>query len=182
MRHLPFMRNGARGRLLLYLVAFPGAVALDIVTPLGVADWLLEVILVWIASFWGSQRETGVVTAIATLTIIGGMWTSPAATVPFWMGALNRLVATVVMWTIANAANRRRAAEEAQRRARAEIRILQGLLPICAACKSIKTKEGEWQRLESYLTTHSEAQLTHGLCPACAAIYMAQLPGNQPQE
>lgn len=170
-----------RGRILLYIVAFPVTVFLDIITPLGVADWLLEVILVWVASFWGGRRETRLVTLAATIAIIGGIWSSPETVTPFWMGALNRLAAMIVMWTMANAANRRRAAEEAQRKARAEIKILQGLLPICAACKSIRTADGEWARLESYLTTHSEAELTHCLCPTCAAGYMAQLPPRQPE-
>ena len=170
----------ARSRLLLYLVAFPGAVALDLVTPLGVADWLIEVILVWVATVWGGRREVQVVTVIASATMIAGLWSSPATAVPFWMGALNRLVAIVVMWTMANVADRRQAAEQAQREAAAELKRLQRLLPICAACKSIRGEGGEWHRIEAYLSAHSGAQLTHGLCPSCAAKYMQELSNDMP--
>jgi hypothetical protein len=165
---------GARGRVLLYALAFPGAVALDIMTPLAIADWLLEVILVWIASVWGNRREMRVVAATASVTVIPGLWSSPVAGTPFWMGVLNRLAAIVVMWTIVHVAYRHRSAEE-QRKAAAQIKVLHGLLPICAACKAIRNERGEWRRLESYLLDNSEAILTHGLCPQCAAKFMEGL-------
>jgi len=49
----------------------------------------------------------------------------------------------------------------------AEVRTLRGLLPICAWCKKIRTESGEWTDLESYITTHSEAKFSHGVCPHC---------------
>lgn len=176
MRSVPYgTKFASKGRVLVYAAAFAGAVALDAVTPLGVADWLIEVLLVWVASTFGSRRETRIIAAVGTLTMVLGLWTSPTADVPFWMAALNRLVAITVMWTMVVSAERRRAAEEAAEHAAAEIKVLRGLLPICAECKAIRNTEGEWQRLESYLSTHSEAQLSHGLCPECAAKYMAEL-------
>jgi hypothetical protein len=178
MSERPATPGSAYGRILLYSLAFPGAVALDVVTPAGVADWLIEVILVWIASVWGGKREAIVVSAIGSVTMIIGLWTSPAMLVPFWMGAMNRMVAIVAMWTMVHVTNRRRSAEDAERRAAAEIKVLRGLLPICAACKSIRTEKGDWQRLETYLSANSEAQLTHSLCPGCAAKYMEQLSGT----
>ncbi len=48
-----------------------------------------------------------------------------------------------------------------------EIRVLRGFLPICANCKKIKDGEGTWKRLEEYISMHSEAQFSHGICPAC---------------
>jgi PAS domain S-box-containing protein len=50
----------------------------------------------------------------------------------------------------------------------AQIRRLQGLLPICAACKKIRDEHGNWQGLESYISGHSEAQFSHSICPGCA--------------
>ncbi len=44
---------------------------------------------------------------------------------------------------------------------------LQGLLPICAYCKRIRNDRNYWQRVESYITEHSEAEFTHGVCPQC---------------
>lgn len=54
----------------------------------------------------------------------------------------------------------------AQRR---RIRILQGLLPICSYCKKIRTENGRWEQMEAYISRHSAAQFSHGVCPACAA-------------
>ena len=53
-------------------------------------------------------------------------------------------------------------------RVRNELHTLHGLLPICATCKKIRNKEGVWQRLETYVSKHSRAEFTHGLCPDCA--------------
>jgi len=52
-----------------------------------------------------------------------------------------------------------------------QVRTLSGLLPICSSCKKIRDKAGLWHPLDSYLTRHTEAQLTHGLCPDCAKRY-----------
>lgn len=49
-----------------------------------------------------------------------------------------------------------------------KVKVLSGLLPICASCKKIRDDTGYWQRIESYLHSHSEAVLTHGICPECA--------------
>ena len=49
-----------------------------------------------------------------------------------------------------------------------EIKILQGLLPICASCKKIRDDKGSWKQMESYISEHSQAQFSHGLCPDCA--------------
>jgi hypothetical protein len=50
----------------------------------------------------------------------------------------------------------------------AQIKRLEGLLPICAACKQIRNDRGEWELMEKYITTHSEAQFSHSVCPECA--------------
>jgi PAS domain S-box-containing protein len=52
-------------------------------------------------------------------------------------------------------------------KAAAEVRTLEGLLPICAWCKKIRTEKGNWIELESYITAHSEANFSHGVCPDC---------------
>ena len=49
----------------------------------------------------------------------------------------------------------------------ADIRQLTGMLPICASCKKIKDDKGYWQGVESYISEHSEAVFSHGLCPEC---------------
>ncbi len=49
-----------------------------------------------------------------------------------------------------------------------EVKILQGMLPICMHCKKIHDENGGWSQIESYIDQHSEAQFSHGLCPDCA--------------
>jgi len=49
-----------------------------------------------------------------------------------------------------------------------EIRTLKGLIPICATCKKIRDDEGYWNQLESYITRHTGAVFSHGICPDCA--------------
>ena len=51
----------------------------------------------------------------------------------------------------------------------AEVRTLQGILPICANCKRIRSDEGRWEAVESYVREHTNAEFTHGLCPDCVA-------------
>lgn len=58
--------------------------------------------------------------------------------------------------------------------ARATIRTLTGLLPICAHCKSIRDQEGRWQRLEIYFREHSQADFTHTICPSCLDKHFGQ--------
>jgi len=56
----------------------------------------------------------------------------------------------------------------------ANLKILRGLLPLCASCKKIRDDKGYWNQLEVYLLKHSDAEITHGICPDC----MKQLYGN----
>jgi PAS domain S-box-containing protein len=49
----------------------------------------------------------------------------------------------------------------------AEVKVLSGLLPICASCKRIRDEQDRWQPLETYIQNRSEAHFTHGLCPQC---------------
>ncbi len=49
----------------------------------------------------------------------------------------------------------------------ASVKSLSGLLPICANCKKIRDDKGYWSQVESYISQHSEATFTHGICPDC---------------
>jgi hypothetical protein len=47
------------------------------------------------------------------------------------------------------------------------VKLLEGMLPICSHCKSIRDDDGYWQRVENYVCAHSHAKFSHGICPAC---------------
>lgn len=50
------------------------------------------------------------------------------------------------------------------------IKVLSGLLPICASCKKIRDDKGYWNTLETYIADHSEADFSHGICQDCARL------------
>jgi hypothetical protein len=59
----------------------------------------------------------------------------------------------------------------------AEIKVLKGILPICASCKRIRADGGKWEAVESYVREHTNAEFSHGLCPECAARDWGRVPG-----
>jgi PAS domain S-box-containing protein len=61
-----------------------------------------------------------------------------------------------------------------------KVRQLTGLLPICAGCKKIRDNKGAWQPLETYISNHSEAKFSHGLCLECAKKYFGHFPEELP--
>ena len=66
----------------------------------------------------------------------------------------------------------------------ATVRELRGLVPICAGCKRVRDGAGTWHRFEEWFTANSEAQLSHGLCPACLAAAEREAglePDDQPR-
>jgi PAS domain S-box-containing protein len=48
-----------------------------------------------------------------------------------------------------------------------KVRTLSGLLPICASCKKIRDDKGYWQKLETFVHEHSNAEFSHSICPDC---------------
>ncbi len=56
---------------------------------------------------------------------------------------------------------------EKLQKAMAEIRTLSGLLPVCSYCKKIRDHEGRWNTMENYISQHTTALFSHGVCPEC---------------
>ena len=77
---------------------------------------------------------------------------------------------SMFVWDITEQAQR----EEALRvvnaelsRELAEVRQLQGILPICCYCRRIRNEEHDWQQVEAYIEAHAPVQFSHGICPTC---------------
>jgi len=49
-----------------------------------------------------------------------------------------------------------------------DVKVLSGFLPICASCKKIRDDTGYWRQIEEYISEHSNALFSHGLCPECS--------------
>jgi ligand-binding sensor domain-containing protein len=64
--------------------------------------------------------------------------------------------------------------------ARSEIRTLSGLLPICTECKKVRDDDGYWGQIEAYVTEHTEADFSHGICPDCRERVFAARPPAEP--
>lgn len=57
----------------------------------------------------------------------------------------------------------------------ARIKRLEGLILICMSCKKIRSENDDWHQLERYISEHTEATFSHGICPICFAREMAKL-------
>ncbi len=61
----------------------------------------------------------------------------------------------------------------------AQIKVLRGILPICAWCKKVRNDENFWERLEGYLGQHTDLRFTHGICPECSEREIAAFLRSQ---
>lgn len=66
------------------------------------------------------------------------------------------------------------AARQAAERALAEVTRLQGMLPICSYCKKIRNDQNSWEQMETYISEHSHATFSHGICPDCRSTVVAR--------
>jgi hypothetical protein len=162
-------------RVVLTLIGAVAALVFDALTPVGLAAWLFQVILVWIASLWANRGQLiAIAAACATFTVLA-FWFSPGIGPARWVDLSNLLLSLGAMGVITHTCLRQRATEDARRKAAEELKqsqatvgILSGLLPICAWCKRIRNEAGAWEELETYIHNHSHAEITHGLCQECS--------------
>lgn len=52
-----------------------------------------------------------------------------------------------------------------------KVKTLSGLIPICSHCKKVRDDSGYWQKVEEYLSQHSDVDFSHGICPDCLKKY-----------
>ena len=66
----------------------------------------------------------------------------------------------------------------------ASIRTLRGMLPLCAWCRRVRSDAGYWEQIEAYISSHSDATFTHGICQDCLRKQFPDLAGehNSPDE
>lgn len=63
-----------------------------------------------------------------------------------------------------------------------EIKTLRGIIPICSYCKQIRDDEGIWMQIERYFHEHSEADLSHGICPDCLRKHFPEVAASMSPE
>ena len=63
----------------------------------------------------------------------------------------------------------------------ADVKQLSGMLPICSSCKKVRDDHGYWSQIETYLSEHTEATFTHGVCPDCAQRFREEIQARRAQ-
>ena len=125
---------------------------------------------------------------------LGGEWGPPSAPLelriraalwqrPWFLPSVALLVALAAAglagWRVRSLEAKAAALRAAADAATAEVRTLRGLLPVCAWCHKIREDQGSWTQLEQYVSRHSYATFSHGMCPQCFA---KQYPGEELDE
>jgi integral membrane sensor domain MASE1 len=135
--------------------------------------YLISLPLIWIALQRGLK---GVTTGIVALNfgVIIALWFFRFDLVRLSELQLLMIVNCIVCLLMGVAVTERKEAEaereqiiEKLQEALKQVKQLSGFIPICASCKKIRDDKGFWNDVAEYITEHSEAQFTHGLCPDC---------------
>jgi len=95
----------------------------------------------------------------------------------FYTAAILAIALAIIAVPLLRVRQLRRRARELDRRVQeavSELKVLSGLLPICAWCKKIRDDKGYWSKIEAYLSARTEAQFTHGICPDCTDKMMSE--------
>lgn len=170
-----------------FAVAYVGGVAMTesifaafVPALIRVPSYLLP-FLIWPALRFG---PFGTSVTILSISLVG-LWNSAQGLGPYvlndgtpagWalraQGAMVILGATFLLFSGIIAERKRDAQERARlilelQQALAEIKTLQGLIPICAWCHKVRDDAGFWQKLETYLGAETGATFSHSICPTC---------------
>jgi hypothetical protein len=87
----------------------------------------------------------------------------------------------IVMWLSINITEKKEAqigrdkVTEELKKALYEVKTLRGILPLCSYCKKIRDDKGYWEKVDVYLQKHSQADISHSICPECAKEHYPDL-------
>jgi K+-sensing histidine kinase KdpD len=124
---------------------------------------------------WNLGTVPAVVTSLVSVTIwyLADYFSGhryPIYVFAIWNTIILLVSFLAIGWTIARLRellHRERQGREKLERAISEVKVLEGILPICASCKKIRNDKGEWQQIEQYIRQKTNTEFTHGLCPQC---------------
>ncbi|HEY5999684.1 MAG TPA: CHASE domain-containing protein [bacterium] len=136
------------------------------------------------------------VTSVGEIEIAGRRWTVAVRALaglerridagrPALIGFVGVIISLLLSWlTWSLVRGRERAVSAVLERERliaelqaamAQVKTLQGILPICSVCKKIRDDKDAWKQMETFISEHSDAVFSHGYCPDCAAKTMAEV-------
>ena len=150
------------------------AIALRVVNVAGLR--IPNPVLILALAIVASAYLGGVLAGLASVTVTFAYtllaWSIPGQLFHFAPDDVRRLVvqaatmpAMAVLVGVLHARNERRIQELAD--TLAQVKQLEGLIPICMYCKKIRKDGGYWERIEAYLSARSKATFSHGICPDC---------------
>lgn len=101
--------------------------------------------------------------------VAGFVWVSPLAE---FVILINMVIRILILSSFGLLINKVSTQAKALRK---RVKILEGILPICAFCKKIRDdKDNSWHQIESFITDRSEARFSHGFCPECGKKYYGE--------
>ncbi len=162
--------------LALSLAGILGLGILDYLTPFEFDVFLFYSFPVALAA-WAVGRRAGVLTALlAVAAWVGAHFLESNPYSSSFYAGWNTVLHGGWILLVALSIARIRADLDRERQLNADlgealeqVKVLQGLLPVCAWCHRIRDAGGHWGELESYIRKHTDAEFTHGICPACKA-------------
>jgi len=176
LEHINQLETKHLRKLMFYVFCVFSAVVIfiaDLAVPLGVAMGVAYLITVLLSLWLPSLKSTLWIATVCSFLIILGYYYSPPGG-ELWKVLFNRSLSILSIWVTAIAIVQKKRSEYKRDEAIAErektlqeIKILQGILPICSSCKKFRDDKGSWQRIEQYIMEHSEADFSHGICPEC---------------
>jgi hypothetical protein len=130
-----------------------------------------------ILAAWYSGRWPGLALAIGIpsihLVLLLALWNDAGSTATLLATtAIRMAVVSALAFWFARLSEHERALDR-------HVHTLEGLLPLCSFCKSIRNESGEWTRLETFIAERSDAQFSHAFCPACWRAHYPEL-GDPP--
>ena len=126
-----------------------------------------------ILAAWYSGRWAALALAVAIpwihFVFLLTLWSHPGSTVTLLATTMVRMavVSALALW-FARLSEHERALDR-------HVHALEGLLHLCSFCKSIRNEAGEWTRLETFIAERSDAEFSHGFCPACWRAHYPEL-------
>lgn len=114
----------------------------------------------WYSGRWPALALT-IAMSLVHVVFLVARWTQPEPLATPVMTTMIRgaVIAVMALWFAR--------LSEHERALHRHVQTLEGLLPICSFCKNIRNEAGEWERLEAFISKRSEAEFSHGFCPAC---------------
>jgi K+-sensing histidine kinase KdpD len=125
---------------------------------------ILYIIPIGIAA-WGNKKTIAYSLAIALSLARFGFNFPWHETVSLFSAGINTIIRIVVLLLYAYLVAR---TAWQTRELTKKVDLLEGILPICASCKKIRNDKGEYEQIEQYISEHSKAEFSHGICPECA--------------